>query len=88
MARATQTSQTKSGFNQPVALGSRVEIVGDPIQVTLRSRRGTVVRPDQWADCYIIELDEPAIYHGLNGSDEDLPEIREAAHNLIVLPPS
>ena len=52
--------------------GTRVTIHGNPINVTLRSHTGTIVRPDIWIDCYIVLLDEPAMYRNIDDTLEYL----------------
>ena len=67
--------------------GQRVQLLGNPIAVTLKGRTGTIVRPDIWDGYYIVHLDMPALYHAANGEVEILPDIRVAADNLALLPP-
>ncbi len=70
-----------------LAPGTRVFIREPQFLLTLRSHTGAVVRRDTYLDEYIVRLDEPAIYHHPDGTEEDLPEIRESAANLEALPP-
>ena len=65
--------------------GQRVQLLGNPVAVTLRGRAGTVLRPDKWDGYYIVQLDTPALYHEANGEVEIVPEIRVAADNLALL---
>lgn len=71
---------------QTLQPGTRVQVRGEPIGVTLRNFTGEIVRPDKWEGYYIIRLDAPAIYHHADGSVQDLWEIREDAENLRVIP--
>ena len=66
--------------------GQHVQLLGNPVAVTLRGRAGTVLRPDKWDGYYIVHLDTPALYHEANGDVDLLPEIRVAADNLALLP--
>lgn len=70
-----------------LAAGTRVEIRGNPIGMTLDCPTGTVVEPDMWEGYYIVRLDVPAHYRHADGRSERLQTIREASDNLIVLPP-
>ena len=62
--------------------GMRVELTGTPTAVTLRGRRGTVVREDEDEDYVIVALDTPALYRHMNGEVEELPEIVVMIDNL------
>jgi hypothetical protein len=66
--------------------GQRVQLLANPIGVTLGGRTGSVLRPDKWDGYYIVRLDTPALYHASNGEAELLHEIRVAADNLALLP--
>ena len=78
----------KWGSTTPLATlapGTRVRLRSANHLVDLRSSFGTVVRPDEWDDYYIVRLDEPAIYHNADGTTRDLPEIAQMVDNLDVL---
>lgn len=65
--------------------GTRVRLRAPAAGVTLRANTGTIVRPDEWGDYYIVRLDKPALYdHGTRQSEE-LHEIAELADNMDVL---
>ena len=82
MATTTiETSETE------LAPGTRVEIDGDLINVTFRSRSGVIARPDKWINCYIVRLDQPAMYRLVDGEFEDLEEIRVDILNINVVTP-
>ncbi len=66
--------------------GQRVQLLGNPIAVTLRGRAVTVLRPDNRDGYHIVHLDTPALFHEANGDVSLLPEIRVAADNLALLP--
>ncbi len=70
---------------QPLAVGTRVCLRSPSRLVTLRSNLGRIARPDVWDGYYIVELDQPAIYHEADGSSQELTEIREAVDNLDVV---
>lgn len=63
---------------------TRVRLRDNPFGVQLRSMSGYIERLELSSGCYIVQLDEPAIYFHANGTTEDLPAIREAGDNLIV----
>lgn len=65
--------------------GTRVRLSSSSHAITLRSSDGYVIRPDEWADYFIVRLDRPAKYHHADGRIEDLREIRELADNLEVI---
>ena len=81
------SSLGESGRPLPGALrpGTRVRLRSVNRLVDLRSCFGTIVRPDEWDDYYIVHLDVPAIYHNADGSTRDLPEIAQMVDNLDVL---
>jgi hypothetical protein len=61
--------------------GTRVRLSPPAACLVLRSPFGTIVRPDaQYAGCYVVELDEPALCE-----DDEIPTIIEAADNMEVL---
>ena len=65
--------------------GTRVQIVAPSAVLELRSDTGTIIGPDQWEGYYLIHLDLPAISRDtVDGSPEDLPNIREHVENLKV----
>jgi hypothetical protein len=72
-------------LERKLASGTRVRLVAPSCLLELRTATGTVVRKDQWADYYIIRLDEPALYHGGQGTPETLCEIAEDIDNLEVI---
>jgi hypothetical protein len=65
--------------------GTRVRLLSSSHAVRLRSNTGTVQRPDEDADYYVIRLDAPAIYLHADGSESDLAEIVEDVDNLAIL---
>ncbi len=68
--------------------GTRVRVLGNPIQVTLRANTGKIVRQEEGAEgggYFLVQLDEPAVYHWADGREEDLREILEHGDNLIVI---
>ena len=68
-----------------LAVGTRVCPRSPSRLVTLRSKLGRIVRPDVWDGYYVVRLDQPALYHGADGSAQELKEIREAADYLDVV---
>jgi hypothetical protein len=68
---------------EPLLLGARVRLRGEPVAVTLRSAVGTIEAPDPDLEgYYFVRLDTPALYHRADGTEESLPVIREAWDNL------
>lgn len=67
---------------QTLKPGTRVKIVADPVQVTLRSSTGAIVHADKYDDYFVIHLDEPAVYHAVDDHDEELTEIVEHIDNI------
>jgi hypothetical protein len=69
-------------YDAHIRIGGRVRFLHPSAQLELRSRIGTVMRPDVWDDCYIVRLDAPATL--LHGDDppEEVTEVAEAADNL------
>lgn len=65
--------------------GTPVRITAKPIGVTLVRPTGVIVGPSKWEGYYLVRLDEPAIYHRGDGTDEPLAEIVEAPDNFAVL---
>ncbi|MBA2452750.1 MAG: hypothetical protein H0V47_06240 [Chloroflexia bacterium] len=63
---------------------TRVRLRDNPFGVQLRSMSGYIERLELSSGCYIVQLDEPAIYFHADGTTEDLPAVREAGDNLIV----
>src|SRR5437773_92687 len=71
-----------------LAPGTRVRIRGRMSALTLSADTGTIVRPDEYCDYYIVRLDAPAIYdHGV-GEPEVLHEICEDRDNMVLLRPA
>jgi len=62
--------------------GTRVELIGEPIGVTLNESTGVIVGPSQWEGYVVVRLDRPGIYHNADGTDEPIDEIVEAPDNL------
>ncbi len=67
-----------------LAVGTRVALQGSPINTTLTSTTGRIVRPDVYDGYYVIRLDAPAYYHDGN-TVEELHEIVDAADNFSVV---
>lgn len=65
--------------------GTRVRVVDHPVQVTLQTPTGVIARPDAYDDYYIVRLDECAIFHNADGSEELIPEIAEHIDNLDII---
>ena len=65
--------------------GTRVLLLSAAADVALRSPYGTVVRPDEWLDYYVIRLDEPAVQVRTDGSSEPLPEVCESRGNVAIV---
>jgi len=65
--------------------GTRVELMDEPIGVTLSSLTGEVVGPSRWEGFVVVRLDKPGVYHNADGTDEPIDEIVEAPDNLTVL---
>lgn len=65
--------------------GMRVELMDEPIGVTLSSLTGEVVGPSRWEGFVVVRLDKPGVYHNADGTDEPIEEIVEAPDNLTVL---
>jgi hypothetical protein len=65
--------------------GTRVRIVDQPIQMTLQAFTGVVLGNDKYDDYYIIQLDEPGVYHHADGHDELYSEIVENVDNIEVI---
>jgi hypothetical protein len=77
----------QSPLQEPtLATGTRVRLLHEPVEMTLRGATGRIVRPDRWQGFYIVELDTPAIYRCADGGTEELSEIREGIENLEVVP--
>ncbi len=70
---------------QELKPGTRVRLRSASHVLRLRGDTGTVVRPDKWADYYVIHLDRPAVYLHADGREEELAEICEDIDNLDVL---
>lgn len=68
-----------------LAIGTRVRLAAPAAGLELPVPTGRVVRADEWAGHYVVELDAPARYRHVDGSEEVLREVREAADNLEVL---
>ena len=73
---------------EPKALapGARVRVCSTSHKVELRADTGSVVRPDEWLDYYVVRLDVPALYRHPEGQTEELAEIVEDVDNLVELP--
>ena len=80
------TSLIRDQSGEPLLMpGTRVRLRPVNQLVDLRSNLGTVVRPDEWDDYYIVLLDESAMYHDPDGTTRDVPEIAQIVDNLEVL---
>ena len=84
--KRVKSERTRAVGVQPVLPpGTRVQIVAPSAVLELRSDTGTIIGPDQWEGYYLIHLDLPAISRDtVDGSPEDLPNIREHVENLKV----
>jgi hypothetical protein len=77
---------TEIAAYKPLQPGTRVRLVAPTAGLTLTVDTGTVVRPDEYGDYYVVRLDAPAQYdHGI-GPVETLEEVCELIDNLEVLP--
>src|SRR5579859_2719343 len=65
--------------------GTRVRLRSSSHVVELRASTGTIKRPDQLQDYYVIRLDQPALYLNVDGTTRDLPEIVETIDDFDVL---
>ena len=67
--------------------GLRVRVRSRTPLLRLRTDVGTIVRKDEWADYYIVRLDQPADYHDGEGAPiEQISEIRVDADDVEALP--
>ncbi len=68
-----------------LAPATRVRVLSRTPFLQLRSDLGRIVRKDQWADYYIVRLDEPATYCESGRPIEELAEIRLDVSDLEVI---
>ena len=64
---------------------TQVRILSRTPFLRLRSDRGRIVCKDQWADYYIVRLDEPATYYESGQPIEELVEVRFDVHDIEVV---
>jgi hypothetical protein len=77
---------TEIAAHKPLQPGTRVRLLAPAAGLTLAADTGTVVRPDEYGDYYVVRLDAPARYDHGTGPAETLEEVCELVDNLEVLP--